>query len=291
MNVEELKKEAEQAGFPYEKMGRKLVWHDEFDGSAINNNKWCFLRAMWGRDSEYDNTEKCARIENGNLHLQIHKSEKSGMTVALPESLTTKNTMNFKYGYLEMRCKIPYRHGAWPGYWMKSDTSFAKAPYMAEIDIFEVFSSENMAVCNLHKWTPEKHTLLPDGEGSPKRGYVFEDYSNLNNEYHIYGFEWNEEFTAFYVDGKKYAQFSVKEEDDFSPDVLPGMSCFHDFHYILLNNEVFTNGKSWKPEWWVLKEADPLPIDYWVDWIRLYQNPEKEEIVFADEIKSAQVKE
>ena len=106
-----------------------------------------------------------------------------------------------------------------------------------------------MVVCNLHKRTHEKHTLLLDGEGSATRGYLFEDYSNLNNEYHIYGSEWNEEYTAFYVDGKKYAQFSIKEEDDFVPEEIPGMACFHDFNYILLNNEAFTEGKDWKPEW------------------------------------------
>ncbi len=287
MNKDLLKKESEKSNIPFEKMGRQLVWHDEFDKNEIDFSKWHFIRAMWSPDVEYDNTERCARIEDGKLHLQIHKSEKEGMVVILPDSFTTKDFMNFKYGYLEMCCKIPYRHGAWPGFWMKSDTPFAKAPYMSEIDIFEVFSSNCMAVCNLHKWQGLNHTLLPDGEGSPKRGYVFEDCSNLNNEYHVYGFEWTEEYTAFYIDGKKYAQFSIKEEDDFSPEYLPGMSCFKDFHYILLNNELFTSGKDWHPQGAVITEEDELPIDYWVDWIRLYQNPEKEEIVFSEDIKAA----
>lgn len=284
---EKLRKEAETTGFLYKKMGRRLVWHDEFNKPNIDTEKWNFTRAMWSTDVEYDNSENCARIEEGKLHLQVKKSVKPDMTVILPDSFSTIDTMNYKYGYLEMRCKIPFRHGAWPSFWMKSNTPFAKAPYMSEIDVFEVFSSNNAAVCNLHKWTSEMHTMLPEGEGSLNRAYIFENSENLNDEYHTYGFEWNEKFVAFYVDDKEYARFSIDEENDFSPEEMPGMDCFDDFHYILINNEVFTNGKDFRPEWWVLKDEDPLPIDFWVDWIRLYQNPEKEEIVFADDIIAA----
>lgn len=277
---EKTEKNIPESHIPLKKFGRQLVWHDEFDKAYIDNDKWSFIRAMSSTVAEYDNSAKYARIENGKLHLQIHKSEKAEKQIALSECLSTKNTMNFKYGYLEMCCKIPFRHGAWPGFWMKSDTPYANSEYMSEIDIFEAFSSNNMVVCNLHKWMGLKHTLLPDGEGSPKRGYMFKNFSNLNNEYHVYGFEWNEDFTAFYVDGEKYAQFAIDEEHDFSTHNMPGMDCFHDFHYILLSNEVFNSGRAWKPEWALLREEDPLPIDYWVDWIRLYQNPEKEKIIF-----------
>ena len=42
MYNEAMKKEAERYGVPYEKMGRQLVWHDEFDKGAIDYDKWCF---------------------------------------------------------------------------------------------------------------------------------------------------------------------------------------------------------------------------------------------------------
>ncbi|MEE0946682.1 MAG: glycoside hydrolase family 16 protein [Acutalibacteraceae bacterium] len=290
MDFKNLKEEAEKGGFPYEKMGRQLVWHDEFDKDFIDPEKWGFVHAMQTSDNEYDNSEKCARIEDGKLHLQLHKSDKEGMLVTLPESVATMNTMNFKYGYLEMRSKIPFRHGAWPGYWMKSNTPFAKAPYMSEVDIYEVFSSKDTVVSNLHKWTIGKHVMLPGGEGSYTRAYRFENFENLNNEFHTYGFEWDEKYMSFYVDGEKYAQYGITEEDDFSPEEMPGMACFHDFHYVLFNNEAFTYGRDFKPYGCMLEESDPLPMDYWVEYIRLYQNPEKEEIVFANEIDKAKAK-
>ena len=47
---------------------------------------------------------------------------------------------------------------------------------------------------------------------------------------------------------------------------------------------MFTEGSSWKPNGWAINDADELPIDYYIDWVRLYQNPEKEEIKLKPEI-------
>ena len=198
------------------------------------------------------------------------------------------DTMNFKYGYLELRARVPFRHGAWPSFWMKSNTPFAKSSYMAEIDIYEVFSSKNHVVANLHKWGGGKHVMLPGGEGSLNRAFTFENDENLNNEYHVYGFEWDEKETKYYVDGYCYATFPIDESGEFGNEPsLAGMSGFHDFAYPIFNNEIFSEGSRWKPEGWVLTDEDEMPIDYYLDYLRLYQNPEKEELKLGDEIEAA----
>ncbi len=288
-----IKLEAEKRGIPYEKRGRQLIWFDEFDGEKLDMTKWNFARTMNGADCEYDNSEKYCRVENNELHMQVHRSSLPDKSYALSEGLTTMETMNFKYGYVEMKGKLPFRHGAWPSFWMKSNTPFKKAPYMAEIDIFEVFSSDRNVVSNLHKWvTSELHVMLPGGEGSLKRAYTFENYENLNNEYHTYGFEWDEKYMSFYVDDEMYTRFPIDESGEFGEDRIAGMEGFHDFAYIIFNNEIFSPGRSWKPEGRVLDENDEMPIDYYIDYVRFYQNPEKEEIKLGDEIaaKKAEIK-
>lgn len=85
--------------------------------------KWCFIRSMDRPGAVYDNSEKNVRIEDNKLLMQVHKC---GDTYTLPEGFSTKFTMNFKYGYLEMRAKIPFKHAAWPSFWMKTDTPFSK---------------------------------------------------------------------------------------------------------------------------------------------------------------------
>lgn len=288
VDFEKIRAEAEQKGIPYEKKGRQLIWFDEFDGEKLDRTKWCFTQTMYGSDCEYNNSEKFCRIEDNKLHMQVHRSELEDKDFALCQGLTTMGTMNFKYGYIEMRGRLPYRHGAWPSFWMKTNTPFAKANYMAEIDIFEVFSSDRHVVCNIHKWTENHnaHVMLPGGEGSLNRAYTFKNNENLNNEFHTYGFEWDEKFMSFYVDDQKYASFPIDESGEFGEDTIPGMDGFHDFAYIIFNNEIFSEGRGWKPEGAVLTDEDEMPIDYYIDYVRFYQNPEKEEVKFADEIKA-----
>ena len=41
-----------------EKMGRKLIWHDEFDKDCLDSTKWSFERLMFNPGLVYDNSEK-----------------------------------------------------------------------------------------------------------------------------------------------------------------------------------------------------------------------------------------
>lgn len=261
------------------KHGRVLVWHDEFDKNEIDYDKWIFWRTMSSKDRIYYNGKETVRVENGNLHMQSHRTEDKKFPFALSEGFTTKYTMNWKYGYLEMRAKVPFRHGAWPSFWVLSSTAFQKTGWTAEADIFEVFSNEKKLASAVHKWGYSKHTSIDGGD------YVFENFENLNNEYHVYAYEWNPEFFAFFVDGEEYGRVPIDPVNgNFGADIIDGTSGFHDFQFIAINNEMFTEGSSWKPNGWAINDADELPIDYYIDWVRLYQNPEKEEIKLKPEI-------
>lgn len=274
---------------PMEKKGRRLVWHDEFDGNAIDYDKWCFRRTMGYPDRDFDNSERCIRVEDGNAHLQVWKSDKEGCTYALSEGFTTCNTMNFKYGYLEMRAKVPYRKGAWPSFWMQASPHFRQcAAWMCETDIFEVFSSDRWLGSCLHKWGKDGKYAMLDINKVP-RVYTFQNYENLNDEYHVYGFEWDPQEMKFYVDDECFATFPITVEGggDFGHDVLPGVEGFHDFQFIIINNEIYTvnNWKDPGPDQLkiALNDADVMPIDYYIDYMRLYQR-DGEEIKLKPEI-------
>ncbi len=279
MSYEKMIKEAEKYGIEYYKKGRVLVWHDEFDKGKIDTDKWVFHRTMSTNDRIYDNGEGNVRIENENVHMQIHRTDDPERPFTLPEGLTTKFTMNFKYGYVEMRAKVPFRHGAWPSFWTQSSTVFKKTPWMAEADIFEVFSNDCELKSALHKWGYSKHSSIGGG------GYKVSEPETINDEYHIYGYEWCPEYVAFFVDGKEHWRAPIDPVNgNFGYDVIDGVMGFHDFQFLIMNNECFTEGSSWKPEGWPLNDKDELPVDYFIDWVRLYQNPEKEELKLKAEI-------
>jgi len=268
------------------KEGRQLVWSDEFDGTELDQAKFRFRASMNSSDCEYVNDARTAEVRDGKLCLHVLPSSDPKKFCMLPRGVATHETMGFKYGYLEMRAKVPFKHGAWPSFWMTAIHGLKKSPWMSEVDIFEVFSSSNKVVSNLHKWGRDKktnkgvHVMLPGGEGSggQTRSFDFPNPETLNDEFHVYGFEWTPTEMAFYVDGKKYTSYPIDEAHDYAPNPnVPGMAGHHDFHGVIFNNEVFTPGHGWCPEPWTLKPED-LPIHYEIDWVRLWQDPSKEEI-------------
>ena len=108
-----------------------------------------------------------------------------------------------------------------------------------------------------------------EGYSQEERGYRFPDAEKLNGEFHVYGYEWTPQAMSFFVDGMRYCTIPIDEKHDYSPKPLKGMSGHHDFHSVIFNNEVFTPGHGWMAKGAELKPED-LPIDYEIDWIRLY---------------------
>ncbi len=278
--------------------GYRLVWNDEFDGSALDETKWSLRPDMSGRcDLALAGEERndVMRLEDGNLKLSVVEDKAAGEQnhYTTCYSVTTFNKMRFRYGYLEISARVPYMQGAWPSFWLKSLKDDIcpepKADYMAEIDIFEVFSSVNTAVPNLHKWYPYKvkfdngyetnHTQGGDmlDKASKKQPYVFKDLADLSQEYHKYGFEWTPEYMAMSVDGETYCTYDINSNFDGFSD----MSGFHDALYVIFNNHIFTKNSSWLPEGLEVDERTVFPINYWIDYIRLYQKNEYGDLYLA----------
>ena len=277
---------AEQKDILYEKQKRRLVWVDEFDGKELDSSKWSFLKTMSNPDIIYINDPRHARLEDSMLHMQFHK-DKGGLTNCF--GIVSKKNMIFKYGYLEIRAKLPFRHGAWPSFWLLTNTPFhnEKIGYIVEIDIFEVFSSTNRISGNIHKWGHNGiHEMLPGEEDVNGRHYIFEDAENLSNEFHNYGFSWDKQYMRWFVDGKCYYEFRIDDQSSFKSNDFDNVDGFHEPAYIVFNNEVFTEGLSWYPEGAAINKDDEFPIDYYIDWVRLYQDSSDEEIYYTESILS-----
>ncbi len=277
---------------PLQKYGRRLVWHDEFDGKVLDADKWSNERLMDNVGTLYDNCEENQRVENGMLHLQVHK--KNGK-FTLSESVTTKYTMLFRYGYVEMRAKVPFRRGAWPSFWLKGDTPYLRKiegrnNWFPEIDIFEIFSSENRVSSDLHKWGRVNGKPVHEMTSNSSKDinyYDFENIETLNDEFHIYGMLWDEHSIKFSVDGVCYYEAVIDDDKKWWPNSpYEDMLGFHDPHYLIINNEIFSETSGWAPDGARLTSEDQMPIDYFIDYVRLYQN-EAEKIYQGEELEKA----
>jgi beta-glucanase (GH16 family) len=206
-------------------------------------------------------------------------------------SVQTENKMSFKYGYLEIRAKVPFKEGCWPAFWLRSDNATGKkenAPYEVEIDIFEVFGSRNTLKSNLHQHFA-KDTGFEDFQGNPIIKYkdiqttgdvineaeyhTFANADKLYDEYHTYGFEWTPDKMVIYVDGVKNCEWKLDAASLKAYGLDSEASGFDTTLNVIFGNNLITK--------YTQDLADPtcmedyadtnLPAEFDVDYIRLYQ--------------------
>lgn len=268
--------EASANAVPTEKAGRKLVWHDEFTDKNDFDKNWFFRTQMNSTDITLNTDEKHIEYRDGQLHLHTYRADGTdGIAYTLPQAITTYGKMVFRRGYLEMRARIPFRHGTWPSFWMLTYEPLMESRLRSEIDIFEIFSSPDTVVCNLHKsLRGEDGKIIArcklDGTMISERRYVFKNPETLNDEYHVYGMDWTDKELTFLIDDVPYVTLNIA--DNYTDkEGLEDMDCYQDYHFVIINNFVFTPGHHWKPEKYFIQPEDPCPVDYDIDYIRLYQ--------------------
>ena len=260
-----------------------LVWSDEFNGSALDSTKWNLTQETWNKKVDYTTDRKNFRLENGEAVMNLYRKEDG--TYSSNKTLTTKDRMSFKYGYLEIYAKVPFSQGSCPAFWFRSAVQHRSTDYvMSEVDVFEVYK-KGYVESTLHKWF-----LKDSGTGSAYRhfslnkpiSYTFpqDKWETLSDEYHLWGFGWTKDTMYMTVDGEVFATYDITNQRDFQEREVTngegfgeeehtGMSCFQDPLYILFSNEP---GVSFRDPNWAPNENTVFPKTFSVAWVRLYQD-------------------
>ena len=241
------------------KKDKKLVWFDEFNGDGLpDSTKWSFdtrgndwnwgnNELQWYTDSNPNN----AQVSNGTLKITAIK-EPTGKKNYSSARLRSLGKGDFKYGYFEIRAKMPKGNGTWPAIWMLPSNSNKGWPEGGEIDIMEhvgfkydtVFATVHTKAHNhIKKTQVGKEFLLP----------------NATSEFNVYSLFWDKESIKAYVNGICYFTY---EKNGAGPDVWPFDSKFH-----LLLNLAIGGGLGGK------KGIDDslFPHVFEIDYVRVYQ--------------------
>ncbi len=277
--------------------GYKYVWGDEFEGMKLDRTKFSLQNHMTGTNSVLvSGDEDVVRVEDGRLKLfaiRYFDSERVGTQYKVPLSVSTINNMNFTYGYVEIRARLPFQYGAWPSFWSKSSQSpyldTSSCDYSTEIDVFEIFGNFTDVEPNIHKWyKPENydyakihgavqnHTQFPKAE---KTIFRFERSDTLSYEYHTYGMERTPTEISMFVDGKKYFTFDITKSFDLYSD----MSGFKNYPiFLIFNNHIMTEDSDF-----ITTEINnnELPTEFFIDYLRLYQKPGVGELYIDEAVK------
>ena len=231
---------AGHAGDPPQELpdGWKMVWHDEFEGSALDLAKWTPADAAYKKNNELQYyTPEDVYVRDGHLTLrsQRRRMEKRFFTSGLVD---TKGKFSLTSGRVEVRARLPKGQGIWPAHWMMP----ADGSWPPEIDIAELLGHFPDKVHMTH------HFRMPDGSAR-KHGEVFRG-PDFSKDFHVFAVEWERDEIRWYID----RQLRFKSRDNVPSAPMQ----------IILNTAV---GGDWPGE---PTSKTVFPQHHDIDYVRVY---------------------
>ncbi|MHC4120187.1 MAG: glycoside hydrolase family 16 protein [Planctomycetota bacterium] len=174
--------------------GYELVWSDEFDGEALDFDKWDY-RGLGPRRDAVSVKETVSLDGDGHLVLTTTRAGDKYHTAMIG----TQGKYEPTFGYFECRVKLQTQIGHWSAFWLQSPTlgnpvgDPAKAG--TEIDVFEYLRNRGEKI---------QHTLHWDGYGEHhKSATKIPEIPGLTEGWHTIGFLWTPTHYVFYIDGRE----------------------------------------------------------------------------------------
>ncbi len=246
----------------------RLVWSDEFDRAGLPDpSRWDYdverNRQGWANEElQYYSAARRqnARVARGMLTIEAHaerledRPDYGGQSYSSAR-LVTRGKADWRYGFFEVRAKIPCGRGIWPAIWMLGSDGRAGWPDRGEIDIMEhvgwdpgrVHGTVHTGAYNHGIGTQKgSNTLVPDA----CRGF------------HRYQLDWTADRIIVGVDGRAFMRFDNDHRGD--PKTWP----FSAPHWLLLNVAV----GGWGGQKGIDRAAFPARME--VDYVRVWQAPE-----------------
>ncbi len=178
--------------------GYQLAWADEFDGTALDTNKWAH-RGL-GQRREAVNDTNAVSIGGGFLTITTSTAQGKHHT----GMIGSQGRFERSLGYYEARIRFDDSPGMWSAFWSQTPTmgSHVGDPAQGgmEIDILEHRAVDEDGRNIAGK---VQHTLHWDGYGPEHKSRAqLTDDLGLDQGFHVYGFEWTSTAYRFSIDGK-----------------------------------------------------------------------------------------
>lgn len=269
--------------------GWTLVWHDEFDGDAVDRTKWDFDLGNgfydyrnhawvpgWGNEElQYYTAEpENVQVRDSCVHIRAVKAplHGCGYTSARLKTKARDGRVLFAkcYGRFEIRARVPWGKGLWPALWMlPADDRYGPWAASGEIDLMEIVGERPHEVLN----------SIHFGSAYPLRSLVTTTHAlpggSMVSDWHEYAVEWEPGEIRFYVDDVqtcsyrhwwscKVVEQGLGVEARGPGDLHPWPAPFDQPFYLLMNVAVGGNFPGHP------NEATVFPADLVVDWVRVY---------------------
>ncbi len=181
----------------------ELIWSDDFNGKTLDLTKWNYElhEPGWVNNElqQYTASSKNVYVKDGNLVIQPVKTtdKATGKVSYTSGRVNTQNKVDFKYGKVEVRAKLPKGQGIWPAIWMTptDDSLYGGWPKCGEIDIMELLGNNPSKVYQTLHYGKSSTDVQSQGTKTLTKG-------DFTSSYHLFSVEWNPGSISFYVDGE-----------------------------------------------------------------------------------------
>ena len=191
----------------------KLVWNDEFDATSLDKSIWSPAKGLYStptngniapRKKMFTESAENVKLENGKLVMRGSYDD----DYYYGAELRTFNSMWFKYGIIEISCKMNFSKGICPAFWLLGNQNNKIA---GEFDLFEGLG-EYAKNLNAIKCTTITH---PTAETGYQSGTMYNEAINhysesfyslgkdttWDDDYHTIGCEWTPTSLKYVIDG------------------------------------------------------------------------------------------
>ena len=242
------------------------IWTPEIgDGALVDNVGWGNSELQYYTDSK----DNAATDGNGNMVITVLKNDNPDYMCAYipPENgtgngtcgytsarLMTYDKVEFLYGRIEARAKVPAGVGLWPAFWALGNDIFDQNPWpiSGEIDVMEfVGKSPHDVLGTIHG---------PGYSGGAGVGGKYVFTNPVADDYHTFSVDWTPTEIKWYVDNINYFTASTKT-------IPTGTRWVYDHPFFLILNVAVGGNLGGN-----VNSTFPQKLE--VDYIRVYQAPD-----------------
>lgn len=257
--------------------GYQLVWSDEFDHDGVPDpENWTYERGFvrnkelqWYqpqnarvRDGVLVITGKKEQVVNPDYEAESSSWQKKRKTAEYTSSsVISKGLREFRYGYFEIRARIPACRGSWPAIWLLGGKEHYGWPSCGEIDIMEFYPRKGHAMLHANAcWGNDEGGSVWDSAEVPFSEFTEKD-SLWATRFHVWGMEWTGQKIDLYLDGLLMNTIDLSRTVNGRHGRYENP--FHKPMYLLLNLAMGATGGP--------IDEQALPMRYEIDYVRVYQ--------------------
>jgi beta-glucanase (GH16 family) len=221
----------------------QLVWRDEFNGTSIDASKWNKF-GPWGHPVASNWTGHFSYLRsnvseaNGVATITVHNTGGGPGGTWTGGILSTDTTKWFRYGFVEVRAKLPKGQGFWPAIWL-----YGSNRSKDEMDMMEFLGGDPTTVYLSYVYSGGQQQFAPKS-------------SDWTSDYHLFQMKWEPGRLTYYVDNVQTGTWST------NVSARP--------KYLMLNFDVGDGASPWGG---YPNSSTPTTAQFNVDYVRVFQQP------------------